>query len=435
MSVRTSGGLSKRLIRGGVLLALVVAAAAFAVRPSDLELLPSGERARIERNFFGLHIHRAENEANWPSVFFGSWRLWDAYVTWARLQPARGEWDFSKLDHHVERAGRAGIDVLMPLGMTPQWASARPDEWSAYGPGQAAEPASLDDWRRYVSTVASRYKGRIQTYELWNEVTEKMFWSGTPERMVELACAAKEVLSAIDPSIRLVAPSGTGIDRRLGWIRTFLDAGGARCVDVLSYHLYLGPNPPEHMVRDLLKLRADLKAAGYDKLPLWNTESGYWFTSTVDRTAQKWSADERRYAIDDATAAAFMPRMMLLERALGFERHYWYAWDNDKMGLIDTQTRSKKPIADVYERLATLLLRSSLDACTREGDRFWRCDLTMADGRPAVAVWVGGAAGASMAFSSPWNAQVTRFDTGRVDSVKQGESLQIDGNVRLFIKN
>lgn len=402
---------------------------------SESKISDNRQSSTFDRQFFGLHIHRAENERHWPTVFFGSWRLWDAYVTWARLQPTRGEWDFSRLDPYVDKAGRAGIELLMPLGMTPAWASARPAESSAYGPGQAAEPASLDDWRLYVRTVATRYRGRIYVYELWNEVTEKMFWTGRTERMVELACAAKSELSAVDPSIRLVAPSGTGIDRRLDWIMAFLDAGGAACVDVLSYHLYHGANPPEQMVSALVKLKKTLQDAGYGELPIWNTESGYWFKDTVDKTGQAWTGDERKYAMDDRTVAAYMPRVVLLERALGFERHYWYAWDNQKMGLLDVKSMSLRLTGEVYGRLSSTLLRSRLHECGKSRDDVWTCRLTMANGRTAKAIWSPGAQGEQRLVTLERDATVSRFDSDETVNMAAGERLPVDENVRLLVFN
>ncbi len=62
----------------------------------------------------------------WPSIKFGSWRLWDAYVAWPSLEPERGKWNFQTMDKYVALAERAGIDLVLPLGFSPTWASTRP---------------------------------------------------------------------------------------------------------------------------------------------------------------------------------------------------------------------------------------------------------------------------------------------------------------------
>jgi beta-glucosidase/6-phospho-beta-glucosidase/beta-galactosidase len=125
----------------------------------------------VPPEFFGLHIHHLDvpykqGVSSWPFTPFGSWRLFGAYVQWDDLEPQKGQWNFRRLDWYVEEAGRHGIELLLTLGRTPQWASARPNEDRK---GSAAEPASIEDWKNYVRTLSRRYKGRIKYYEVWNE--------------------------------------------------------------------------------------------------------------------------------------------------------------------------------------------------------------------------------------------------------------------------
>ena len=117
----------------------------------------------IPLSYFGLHIHRADRGTAWPNVPFGSWRLWDAYVTWADLQPELDKWEFSRLDRYVVLAQSNNVELILPLANTPRWAAARPNESSAYALGNASEAKNIEDWRRYIKVVAKRYKGRIRT--------------------------------------------------------------------------------------------------------------------------------------------------------------------------------------------------------------------------------------------------------------------------------
>jgi len=128
---------------------------------SSRTISPSGHT--IPREYFGMHIHRADSSTPWPGVRFGSWRLWDAYVSWPQLEPNRGQWDFKRLDKYVAMASLTGVNVLLPLGLSPAWASARPNEVSAYRYGNAAEPLNIEDWRSYVRAVAERYKDGFAT--------------------------------------------------------------------------------------------------------------------------------------------------------------------------------------------------------------------------------------------------------------------------------
>ena len=196
---------------------------AFAGVASWAQTVPSDP---VPLTYFGLHIHRADAGTAWPNVPFGSWRLWDAYVGWAQLEPERGKWDFTRLDKYAAMARITKTDLLLPLAMTPRWAAARPDEPSPYKPGNSSEPASLVDWENYVATVAERYKGRIMHYEVWNEPSDKSHFTGNLESLVRLTCAAYRVLKKIDPGIQVVSPASAGGGRHLEYLDNFLRAGG-----------------------------------------------------------------------------------------------------------------------------------------------------------------------------------------------------------------
>src|SRR5260370_15278250 len=115
--------------------------------------------AAIPNTYFGLHIHHLASPipTPWPSIPVPAWRLWDAFVSWPDLEPNKGQWQFERLDGYVSLAQQHGTSILLPLGGSPTWASARPQVPSNYSPGFTAEPANLEDWRTFGGTVASRY--------------------------------------------------------------------------------------------------------------------------------------------------------------------------------------------------------------------------------------------------------------------------------------
>ncbi|MEO6713922.1 MAG: hypothetical protein ABIM89_10900, partial [Mycobacteriales bacterium] len=95
----------------GALLAGVIAsggvAAAFAT-PASAAPAPVGPA------LMGLHI--SDPIRNWPTVPFGTVRLWDAVVTWRDLQPTATTWNFVGLDAQVEQYRATGKDMVMVLG-------------------------------------------------------------------------------------------------------------------------------------------------------------------------------------------------------------------------------------------------------------------------------------------------------------------------------
>lgn len=137
-------------------------------------------------------------------------RLSDA---WAHIEPKPGEWNWEIQDQLVDLTATYGIETQPILGFTPSHAispalraiqadaykNRQADAWkiSLFGP-----PEELP-WRRYVAAMATRYKGKIRLYEVWNE-PDLSFWRGTTEEYLYILRAAYEELRRADPSALLL---------------------------------------------------------------------------------------------------------------------------------------------------------------------------------------------------------------------------------------
>lgn len=360
------------LLLGGVFL--------FGLRPSSAELIPI--------QYFGLHIHRADQGTAWPSIPFGSWRLWDAYVGWAQLERSRGQWDFTRLDRYVAMAELTKVDILLPLAITPRWASARPDESSPYKPGNIAEPANLADWSTYVATVGARYKGRIKHYEVWNEPSDRNHYSGDLATLVKLTCEAKRVLQAIDPDIKLVSPASAGGGRHIEYLDRFLAAGGRKCIDIVGHHFYVFKESPEAMIPIIRGVKRVMAANGVGHMPLWNTETGYWIENGDGTPDHPMVAKGgwKRLGLEKESGDYLM-RALLIARAEGVDRFYWYSWDNRYgLGMVESITGQPKPMVEAWRVLADRLVGASRLACKESGGR-WSCTLNLRSGEPAKITW------------------------------------------------
>lgn len=298
------------------------------------------ETEGISKSFYGVHIHRADNGTKWPEIRFGSWRLWDTYVTWPDLEPSPGVWDFAKLDKYVELAAKAQIDVVLPLGMTPQWASLRPNEYSAYGPGKASEPFDMNEWREYVLKVARRFKGRIKFFELWNEINLKQFYTGSFETMVKLQKITYETLKEVDRSNKLISPSFTG--NSMSEVKKFgayLRSGGFRYADIISYHLYTPTTHPEALLPLIAAINKEIKDSGVENKPLWNTESGYVLLRPDDKEVDE-QINARWLRLSEKESTAYLIISWILQSQMGLERSFYYAWDNKIYGVVDGKKKN-----------------------------------------------------------------------------------------------
>lgn len=341
----------------------------------DIELTPAPQI--ITRHFFGMHIHRAAEGTAWPSVPFGSWRLWDAHVTWADIEPGPHTWNWTRLDAYVAMAQAHDVEILLTLGMTPQWASSQPNRQAdpplGYPRGAQSPPARLEDWTEYVRTVALRYKGRIRYYEIWNEPNQSTFFSGNPQQMAELSKAAYGALKAIDSANVVVSPSPNCDDAGQLWLTSFLAGGGATYADVIGGHFYVMPHGPEAMVEEIEQVQSLLHRFHVHK-PLWNTEAGW--------------GPPSRFA-SEHEEAAFVVRTLLLNAAAGVERVYWYAWDNTnwvRLKLADPSTGAIRCAGLAYAELYHRLVGARVDECRARGST-WSCRIATPDEQPWQIVW------------------------------------------------
>lgn len=385
----------------------------------------------IPASYFGLHIHRAvlpqpwlphgKKITRWPRVQFGSWRLWDAYVAWPSLEPEQGKWSFATLDKYVSMAAARNVDIVLPLGLTPTWAAARPDEPSGYRPGNASEPKDIELWRNYVQTVASRYKGQIHYYELWNEVNVKTFFSGDQEHMLEMAKVAYQTLKAIDSNNVLVAPSVVG--NNVKWLDDYFAMGGGQYADVISYHFYVPQKSPEAMLPRVRELQAVMKKYHVDTKPLWNTETG-WAITNLRNIPPVGSAAKDWLKLDDRQSSAYVARALIVGWYAGISRFYWYAWDNIDMGLIQPDTKALKPAAIAYGVVAKWLTDSILGECGISHN-IWLCELTRGNGTKAKLIWNGSDQATDWHPPSDWRVVSIESLSGTTNNYQDG-SINID---------
>lgn len=382
-------------------------------------------KGTIPPTYFGLHIHRLGSPTPWPSVSFTGWRIWDAGVGWATIEPDPGVWNFSKLDRYIASAEQHGVEPLIVLGMPPAWASSRPTEKAAYQLGSAAEPRDLNEWGIYVRTVAARYKGRVHHYEVWNEPNLAAFYTGTVNSMVNLARKAYEVLKQVDPEIKVVSPSATA-KGGVFWLDEYLTKGGGRYADVIGYHFYV-PGPPEDTLSLIRKIRDVMAKHGLAKMPLWNTESGW----SIQNTSGGMSFSQNTSALPSQIAAAYVARAYVINWLGGVTRFYFYAWDDRKMGLTEADGMALKPSALAYAEIQRWLRGTELNACYVDDEQTWACKLLRL-GR--VPVWIVWNPMKSLNFTSftKWRSTQVRTLFGEIRSLASLRAIPVGPMPLLF---
>jgi Glycosyl hydrolase family 10 len=368
-----------------VLLAALAPCVTFGQVGSAMTNVPLATKAPIPPDYFGIVIAGIAAKQSWPRVPARSVRVFDS--TWNSLELSQGKFDFRLLDQIVATAQEHHADLDLILGFPPAWASARPTETAS---GSRAEPANLADWETYVRTVAIRYRGRVHTYEIWNEPNTKASYTGDVPTLVKVCASAYRTLKQIDPTITVISPSPAPVNA-FPFLRQFLTAGGGDTFDVLGYHFYdnLGRPQinPEQFFGVADHTRTLLAVFHLQSKPIWDTESGYYIQSSSKASHQitRFPSGVRAISQDEGVAA--VGRSFIEAWAAGVTRLYWYAWAEPQYALADDMGATDKAATVAYRNITQWLVGSSFTSLTKSTDGLWLLSLTQHDGHAAWITW------------------------------------------------
>lgn len=162
---------------------------------------------------------------------------------------AKGRFEWTEPDRIMRAIDDAGLKVIARIDNQPGWARS-----DGIFP-QSGPPDRLSDWVDFVTALASRYKGRIDAYEIWNEPNLSVEWGGkTPNaaEYVELLRASYQAIKQVDPQA-LVITAGlsptteTSARARpdVTYLREMYAAGARGSFDLLGVHAAGFKAPPE----------------------------------------------------------------------------------------------------------------------------------------------------------------------------------------------
>lgn len=250
-------------------------------------------------------------------------RLWDVGVTWKDVNPLPDTWNWSRLDYLVDLAEKNGsTDICYVLGMTPHWAAKNPqaDHFAPWiGPASNSAPLRMEDWDKYVWNVATRYRGRIKYYQVWNEPQLKEFWHDISDLdfLAKMTKRAHNLIKRVDPDAKIVAapilprPSSGGVRRGSHYLNALRRLNWP--VDIFSCHVYPEPRRGPKRWRFLVrKVNRALLALDAPNKPLWVTETNYNLLNGMIRSKRK----VRRY----------IRKTNKYANRSGVDRIYWYAF-------------------------------------------------------------------------------------------------------------
>ena len=206
-------------------------------------------------------------------------------IAWASVQPIQG-WplDWSAVDRVVNSAAARGITVLGVLNSTPYW---------AVTPGTLPVSGSPNDpaqFAKFAALVAARYRGKVASYEVWNEPNGWQYWQPGPDatKYTALLKAAYTAIKGADPNAMVVAAAvgsvidfGNFTENPVRFISEMYAAGAAGYFDALSFHPYLYNNLfstsggfYESALSQVKRIYQLMVANGDGNKKIWATEYG-----------------------------------------------------------------------------------------------------------------------------------------------------------------
>ena len=136
---------------------------------------------------------------------------------WRDIELEKGKFDWSRTDFVVyttNRYGEGKLDLLIRVDHQP--------EWARKGCSMQGPPTNMKDFGDFLSAVASRYKGRIRAYQIWNEPNLAREWCDqrpSPQQYAQMLKTAYTAIKAADPDALVISagmsPTGTNNEQAM----------------------------------------------------------------------------------------------------------------------------------------------------------------------------------------------------------------------------
>ncbi len=373
LGVATRHWLSTRQIRLGLgllVIALIAGLQGAAVPATYAATSPPTKHRTVPHALFGMQV-RSIGDATPTNLRAGAIRLWDAKVSWRRVQPTRDTYVWDALDEAVSNAEAIGArEILYSMGVVPTWAASNLGP-ALYGPGTAAHPRDDADYLEFLTALATRYRGRITSYHLWNEANLTLFYSGSAGQLATLVERGSRTIRAVDPQAKVVAPSSVvreygPADTRDDFFTKFAREMQARGwpVDAVSANVYVpstrGPKTRARYLRALKRWYADFGWRG----PIWDTETNY-----GDRRPGTVFKEYK-----GKKAARYVARTYIDSMRRGVKRVFWYGWEVDILGIDLTVDGRRTRAGDAFLTVSRWMSGAKWHGCKRSG-KVTRCVL------------------------------------------------------------
>jgi hypothetical protein len=287
------------------------------VPPTPPESGTTGIRYGMQAQMFGQPQDRVI-----AALYAAGFRWLKQQVRWSEFEPSPGNIEYGPLDQVVDVATRDGVLLLFSVVTSPPWArtdgliNGPPDDFNKYGD--------------FLFALATRYRGKVKAYEIWNEQNMRQAWAGSPldpDLYVELLDVAQARIRQADPAAIVLSggltPTGVndGIvavddlvylqgmySARGGLFQSLADAVGAHMSgynnapeDSMGFHTVDTPgfkDDPSFYFRRIDQLQA-VMVANADSRQMWLTEYLWGSTEPPVPPGFEWATQLTEQQVSD----------------------------------------------------------------------------------------------------------------------------------------
>lgn len=249
-------------------------------------------------------------------------------------------------------------------------------------------PEAIKAFANYAAWVATRYKGKVKYYEIWNEwlygtgITAQPRTVPPAEVYFELVKATAEAIRKVDPNAILMTGSyNPNVPRDATWFESLMKMGILNYIDGISIHPYSLKLPEDNFIA-IDKL--EKVASGYARktVPIYITEVGNSTYSGFD-------------GITEDAAAQFVVKYTLLAKARPYIKGLWWydllddgpkATEKEQRYGFITQDGQPKMAALQFKKIAQIVHDYTVDNYQSSSDGKVKISLSR-NGQHALMYW------------------------------------------------
>ncbi|MDQ7779975.1 MAG: beta-galactosidase [Planctomycetota bacterium] len=120
-------------------------------------------------------------------------------IPWQAVEPEKGSFRFEKVDTTIDMLIELGVEVGVHIMSRSKWATDGPPQ-SSETDAVSTPPKDLEEYGKFVSTLAGHLKGRVARYSIEEEAhADGIYFKGTPEQYMAMLAAACKAIHEADP--------------------------------------------------------------------------------------------------------------------------------------------------------------------------------------------------------------------------------------------